>query len=134
MNSSNTQASFPPSSDYGDRGKEKSEKLLQEFRQHARHGVLHALDVIDDGRDQRAGGVLLKKCRRAPQDGVVEIVAQVGDHAEPGVVHQIGSGIIENALQHGGGHQREGNYGPCIVEMRGNKLLQIDDMVRCREW
>ena len=33
-------------------------------------------------RNQRPGRVLLKKCRRPPQDRVVQIVAQVGDHAE----------------------------------------------------
>ncbi len=117
---------FSAQQHHHERGENQGKELLQEFRQHARHGELHALDVVDDGRNQCAGGVLLKKRRRTPQDGVVEIIAQVGDHAEPGVVHQVSAGVIENSLQDGGGHQREGHHRPGIVKVRRNKLLQVD--------
>ena len=98
-----------------------------------RHGILHALDVVDDGREQRSGSVLRKKSRRAPQDRVVEIVAQVGDHAEAGVVHQIRSRVIENSFKHGRTDQRNRDHGPRIREMRGHQLLQVDRMVRYAE-
>ena len=119
---------FPPQHDHRDGGEQKGKELLQKFRQHARHGVLHSLDVVDDGRDQRPRGVLLKKRRRAPQHGVVQIVAQVGDHAESGMVHQISAGIIENAFQDRGRDQRVRHNRPGIVKMCGNELLQVDDV------
>ena len=100
------------------RGREdQREDLLQEFRQHARHGVLHPLDVVDDGREQGARGVLLEEGRRPPQDGGVHVIAQVGDHAEPGIADQVRSGVVENALQQGRRHQRERHDGPGILEV-----------------
>ncbi len=80
-----------------------------------------------------AGRVLLKKGRRPPQDGVVKIVAQIGDHAESGVVHQIGSSVVENALQHGGGDQREGNDRPRIVEVRWERSVAGKVVSSCSE-
>ena len=82
-------------------GEQECEELLQEFGQHARHGELDALNVVDDGRDQCPRCVFLKEGNRAPQDRVVEIVAQVGDHAEAGMVDEIGPGVVQNSLQHG---------------------------------
>ena len=79
-------------------GEHEGKELLQEFREHARHGELHALDVVDDGRDQCAGGVLGKKGCRATQDRVVQVIAQVRDHAEAGMVYQVGPGVVEDSL------------------------------------
>ncbi len=53
-----------------------------------------------------------------------KVIAQVGDHAEPGIVHQVGSAVIADPLQQSGSHQREGYDIPRVVEMRGNNLLQ----------
>ncbi len=107
--------------------------MLQEFRQHTRHGVLHALNVVDDGRKQRAGGVLCEKSRRAPQDRVVKIVAQVGDHAEAGVVRQVGASIVEYPLQDGCRYQRERYHRPRILKVRGNQLLKVENAVGAGE-
>src|SRR5690348_6687020 len=71
--------------------KDEGEHLLQEFSQHRGHGVLHALNVVNDGGEQSAGGVALEEGCRTTQDRVVHIVAQVGDHAVAGVVHQVGA-------------------------------------------
>ena len=38
-------------------GEEEGEELLQEFGQHGGKRVLHSFDVVDDGRQQRSGGV-----------------------------------------------------------------------------
>ena len=40
---------IPAQDHHHNRDGNKSEELLQKFRQHGRHGVLHALDVVDDG-------------------------------------------------------------------------------------
>ena len=114
-------------------GKDQGEELLQEFRQHRRHGKLHPLDIVDQGRDDGAGRILLEERDGAPQNGVVEIIAEVGDHAEAGIVHQVGSAVIEDPLQQSGNHQREGDDGPCIVEMRGDNLLQAYAEARSEE-
>ena len=74
-----------------------------------------------------------KKRDGAPQNGVVEIIAQVGDHAEAGIVHQVGSAVIEDPLQQSGSHQREGDDVPCIVEVRGDNLLQAYAETRSEE-
>src|SRR5580698_5861283 len=66
---------LPPQHDHQHGGKCESKKLLQELRQHARHGELHTLDVVDDGRDQRTRRMLLKKRRRPAQNGVIQIIA-----------------------------------------------------------
>ena len=95
-----------------------------------RHGVLHALNVVDDGGEQCASGVFGKKCGRAAQQGGVEIVAQIGDHAETGVIHQVGPGVVADAFENCGSDQRKSHDGPGIGEMRGNELLQVDWVMR----
>ena len=69
--------------------------------------------------------LLIKRCR-APQDGIVEIITQIGDHAEAGVIDQIGSRIIQDSFENGGSHKGEGNDCPRILEVRRNELLQVD--------
>ena len=129
--SSTTQPSSQPN--YYRGNKYECKKLLQEFRQHARHRVLHLLNIVDDGREQGAGGVLGEKGSRATKDGVIEIVAQVGDHSEPGVVDENSSDVIEDAFQHRGGHEGESDHGPRIVKVRGNQLLEIENTLAARE-
>ena len=68
--------------------------------------------------------MLLEKGDGAPQDGVVKIVAQVGDHAEAGIVHQVGSAIIEDPFEQSRSDQGESDDRPFVVEVRGNNLLQ----------
>ena len=114
------------------RGKNKREELLQELRQHGRHGVLHPLNVVDDGGEQSSGRVLGKKCGRAPQQRSVKIIAQVGDHAEAGVVHQVRSRVVADSLQHRRRHQRERHDRPGIGKVRRHELLQVHRMVRER--
>ncbi len=104
--------------------KDQGEELLQEFRQHRRHRVLDALDVIDDGGQDGAGRVPLEELHGATQDGLVQVVPHVHDHAEARIVNQIGAGVVADPLQHRGDDQCEGDDVPGIVEMRGNKLLQ----------
>ena len=69
--------------------------------------------------------LLLKEGRGAPQDGVVEVVAQVGDHAEARIVHQVGAGIVADGLEHGRGDERIGHDRPGIVEVRRHQPLQV---------
>ena len=107
------------------RSEQKCKKLLQEFRQHARHCELHFLNIVDDRREQRTRRVFREKRRRTPQDCVIQIVAQVRDHPKPRVIHQVGPGVVEDALQHRGRHQREGNHRPWIVKVRRNQLLKV---------
>ena len=90
---------FAAQRDHRHRSKHKGEELLQELRHDAGHGKLHAFDIVHDGRDQSTGGVLLEKGGRAPQYGLIEIVPQIGDHAKAGMVHEVGSRVIEDTLQ-----------------------------------
>ena len=103
---------------------DQGEKLLQKLRQHRRHGKLHPLNIVDQGGNDGAGGMLLEKGDGAPQDGIVQIVAQVRDHAEAGIVHQVRSAIIEDPFEQSRSDQGEGDDGPFVVEVRGNDLLQ----------
>ena len=112
-----------------DGGKQEGEELLQEFRHHGGNGVLHAIDVAHNGGQQGAGGMLLEKRHRAPQGGGVEFVAQIGNHAEAGVVGQVGAEVVEHALQDGGGDQRKGHHGPDIVKVLGNEPAQLDGLM-----
>jgi hypothetical protein len=45
------------------------------------------------------------------------------------MIHQVGAGVVEDPLEHGGSNQRIGDDGPGIVKMRGNEALQIDRMI-----
>ena len=49
-------------------GEQEGEELLKELGQDARHGKLHAFDVVDDCGNRGSGRVLLKKRGGAPQD------------------------------------------------------------------
>ena len=71
----------------------------------------------------------LEKGCRAPQDGVIQVVAQVGDHPEAGEIHQVSAGIIEDAFQNGCRHQRKGNNSPGVLKVRRDELLQVDGVL-----
>ena len=114
------------------RDKDEGKELLQEFGQHAGHGELDALDVVDDRRQQRAGGVLLEESDRAAQRRVVKFVAQIGGHTEAGVVRQIGAAVIEDSLEDGGDDQCKGDDGPDVVEVLRNKRSQVP--LDAKEW
>src|SRR5439155_22148088 len=111
-------------------GKNQGKQLLQELGQYVGHGELHSFDVIDDGRNQAASGVLLIKSGRATQDGIVKIITQIGDHAEAGVVDQISSRIIQDSFENGGSNQGEGDDCPRILEVRRHELLQVNCVAR----
>ncbi len=70
--------------------------------------------------------MLLKEGDGAAQDGFVEVVAQVGDHAEAGVVGEIGSSVVADTLECRGGDEEEGDDGPVIVEVRGDEALEVN--------
>ena len=113
-------------SHYYDSGEKEGKKLLKKFGQHAGHGELHALHVIDDGRQQRAGGMLLKEANGAAQRGGVKFIAEIGNHAKAGIVGQIGATEIQHALQQCGGDQRKRDDGPYVVEVFGDEGLELD--------
>ena len=113
---------------------EEGKKLLQKFRQHRRERKLHPLDVVHDRRQQCAGGVLLEERHRAPQRGRIKFVAQVGDHAEAGVVRQVAAAVIEDALQDGGGDQRKRDHRPHVVKVFGNKPVQLNWLMADRHF
>ena len=76
--------------------------------------------------------MLGKKCGRAAHDGVVKIIAQVGDHAVTGVVYQVRAGVVADSLEYGRADQRYRNHGPGVGEMRRHQLLQGNGMVSDR--
>ena len=68
----------------------------------------------------------LKERDGAAEDGLVEVVTQVGDHAEAGVIGEVGSGVVADALERRGGDEGEGDDGPVVVEVRGDEALEVD--------
>ena len=122
----------PAERDHDNHHEGEREGLLQEVGEDRRGHVLHALDVVDEGGEQRAGGVLLEEGDGAAQDRLVEVVAHVGDHAEAGVVGEISAGVVANALEQRGGDEREGDHGPVVVEARRDQVLEGDVDVPAR--
>ncbi len=112
---------------------DEGEELLQEVAEDGGHGGLHALDVVDEGGEQGAGGVLLKEGDGAAQHGVVEVVAQVGDHAEAGVVDQVGADVVADGLEDGGGDERVGDDRPGVVEVAGHEEVQVEHAMEAAE-
>ena len=111
----------------GGAGHEHERKnLLQSVAEHGRHSGLHTLDVVDQGRQQGARGVLLEERSRAPQHRAVQVVAQVGNHAEAGVVDQVGAAVIAYRLEQRGRDQRVGHDRPGVVKVAGNEEVQIE--------
>ena len=70
--------------------------------------------------------MLGKKFHRAPQDRIIEFVAQVGDHAESGIAHQIGSYVVANSFDNRGPNEGDSHHRPGIVELRRKELVKID--------
>src|ERR1700761_4525259 len=70
--------------------------------------------------------MLLKERNGTAQNRVVQIVTQVGNHAESRVVDQVGPAVVENTFQYSGRDQGERHDSPGIMQMRGNNLLQAD--------
>jgi hypothetical protein len=73
--------------------------------------------------------MLRKERGRAADDGIVKIVAEIRDHTETGVIYQVGTAIVANSFENGGGHQGKGNSGPGIGEARRNELLKINGVM-----
>ena len=132
INSSSTQASFPPSS-----------TTTAAVKIRVKNCCRNSASTLDMANCTRSMSLMMvessvpvvcfwKKAGRAPQDGVVEIVAQIGDQSEAGVVDQVGPGVIEKSLQNGGGDECEGNHCPGILKVRRDELLQIDDAIEYR--
>ena len=46
------------------------------------------------------------------------------------MIHQIRSGVIEDALQNRGSDQSISNNGPGIMEVCGDKFFEIDGVIR----
>ena len=108
---------------------DQGKKLLQELGQHLRRGKLNLVDIVDDGRNQGAGGVLLEERHRAAQHRAVQLVAQVGDHSEPRVVDQVCPGIKADAFEDRSRDQRNCHNGPGVMEMLRDEALQIDRLL-----
>ena len=73
-----------------------------------------------------ARGVLLEERDRPAQDGLVEVVAKIGDHAEAGVVHEIGAAVVAEALDDRGDDEGKGDGSPVVMKVCGDKLPQIE--------
>ncbi len=109
-------------------GKYQREKLEQELGHHRGKRYLDFVNVVDNGRNQRPRGVPREKARRAVENVLVELVAEIGDQPEAHVIHQVRSQIVADAFHHRGANQRHHNHGKHIVEMTWDELLQIDDV------
>src|SRR5579859_1756023 len=84
---------------------DEREKLLQEFSDYRADRDLHAVHVVNQRGKDGAGSVLVEEARGAAQRGLVKMIAQVGDHAESCVVHQVGSEVVAQPLDEGRGDQ-----------------------------
>ena len=72
--------------------------------------------------------MLVKKTSRSPQRGFVEMIAQVGDGAEAGIIHQVGTRVVAQSLEYGCYDQREGHYVPGVMDMHemGKQQPQVE--------
>ena len=72
-------AQFSAQADDQHQADEEREKLLEELADHGADRILHAVHVVDQGGENRSGGVLVEEAGGAAQRGFVEMIAQVGD-------------------------------------------------------
>ena len=68
--------------------------------------------------------MLVKEADRPAKNGRAKLVAQVGDHAEAGVVDQVSPKIIADRFEKRRSHQRERHNRPRVVKTRRHKVLQ----------
>src|SRR5664279_1696924 len=102
-----------------DEADEEGEELLQKFADDGADGELHAIDIVDERGENGAGGVPVEEARGSAQRDFVQMIAQVGDHAEARVIHEVCAEIVAEALDDRRCNQCEGYHGPRIVhEMR----------------
>ncbi len=73
--------------------------------------------------------MFLEEGHGAAEDGVVEVIADVRDHAEAGVVDEVGAGVVAGGLEDGGGDQRVGDDRPGVVEVMGDEKAEVEDVV-----
>ena len=59
---------------------------------------------------------LEKNAAERRSSACVKIVAQIGDHSEAGVVHQVGAGVVADSFEDSGRDQGKGDDGPGIGE------------------
>jgi hypothetical protein len=70
--------------------------------------------------------VFLEERDAAAQDGFVEVVAEIGDHPESGVVHKVGAAIIAEPLDESRDHEGDCDDDPVIVKMGGHEVAQVE--------
>ena len=106
--------------DHQSNGDHESEELLEKIADDRTHRGLHAIDVVDERGKDGAGGMLVEEARRAAQRGFVEMIAQVGDRAEAGIVHQVGAEIVAQALEQRGQQRGQRPRHPTHCACAGN--------------
>ncbi len=109
---------------------QKGKELLQEFADHRADRGLHFIHIVDERGKDSARGVLVKEAGGAAQSGFVKTVTQIRDHAEAGIVDQVGAQIVAEAFDDGGGYQSKGHHRPGIVHEVGNQNAQVEVPLR----
>ncbi len=69
----------------------EGKELLQELAEHRADRGLHLVHIVDERGKNGARGVLMKEAGGAAQRGFVEMIAQIGNRAEAGIVDQVGA-------------------------------------------
>src|ERR1700755_633102 len=77
--------------------------------------------------------MLLEERGGTSQHGVIDVIAQIRDHAEATVIHQVGAGVIADSLQDRGNYESEGDDGPVVVQLVRHERLEMEDAVRARD-
>ena len=72
--------------------------MLKELTKDGTNGQLRALDVVDESGEDCAGGVAMEEADGAAEDGLVEMIAQVGDGSEASVVDEVRAELVADAF------------------------------------
>ena len=107
-------------------GKDLPEEVGQPFGE----CTAEALDVVDHGGHQAAGGVFLKESDGLLDQLFVDLVAEVGDGAQTDALDDDSAKKLRESFDEEEHDQGNGEDGPGVVNARREKIIEIDHALK----
>src|SRR4029077_11003004 len=83
--------------------------------------------VVDGGGYQPSGGIVLKKTDGLANDPRVDLIAQIGNGSETGILYRSGPDILGESLGEEENDQGESKNSPNVVNARREIIVQVEN-------
>src|SRR5262249_55823485 len=118
-----SQRHFPVDVEHHEKEDDECEALLKKIGEILGKGYTGLLNVVYDGGQNSAGGMMLKKSDGLANDFSVHLIAKIRDGSVAGVLNFGNAKIFRNTLGYKEDDQRDAEDGPHVMDARRKKLI-----------